>query len=124
MPTSEERTKILNMVAEGKINAEEAASLLKALKNDGDSDAAAGEHFTARTLHVRVTNTATGKVRANVSIPISLVDVGMRMGAKFAPDLEGLDLSQVVNNVRNGARGKILEIDDDDDNERVEIFVE
>lgn len=36
--SSEERRKILQMVAEGKISAEQAASLMRALEEDGDSD--------------------------------------------------------------------------------------
>lgn len=36
--SAEERKKILEMVAEGRINAEEAATLMRALEDDSDGD--------------------------------------------------------------------------------------
>lgn len=40
--SSEERRKILQMVAEGKISAEEAATLMRAMEDDGEDEASAG----------------------------------------------------------------------------------
>lgn len=125
MSTAEERIKILNMVAEGKITAEEGAELLKALRNAAEkSQAAAPGAPEPRYMRVRVTSTRTDQVKANITIPMSLIDVGLRMGARFAPDLEGLDFEDVMTAIRHGQRGKILDVEDEDDGERVEIFVE
>jgi hypothetical protein len=125
MTTAEERIKILNMVAEGKITAEEGAELLKALRNAAEkSQAAAPGAPEPRYLRVRVTDRVTGQEKANITIPMSLVDVGLRMGARFAPDLEGLDFEDVMTAIRHGQRGKIIDVQDDEDDERVEIFVE
>jgi hypothetical protein len=125
MSTAEERIKILNMVAEGKITAEEGAELLKALRNAAEkSQAAPPGAPEPRYMRVRVTSTQTDQVKANITIPMSLIDVGLRMGARFAPDLEGLDFEDVMTAIRHGQRGKILDVEDEDDGERVEIFVE
>jgi hypothetical protein len=55
---------------------------------------------------------------------VGLVDVGLRMGARFAPELSGMDSSAIQSALREGVRGRILSVDDDGDEERVEIFVE
>lgn len=125
MSISEERTKILNMIAEGKITAEEGIQLLNALRGAAHK---AHESSTARPdarfLRVRVTSLGTGKVKANVNIPMSLVNVGLRMGARFTPDLEGFDFDEVLEAIRRGARGKIIEVEDEESGEHVEVYVE
>ncbi len=124
MSTSEERLKILNMIAEGKISAGEGAQLLRALREAGRSNQrAAGGPVDTRHLRVRVINAETGKVKVNISIPISLVQVALRMGARFVPDLE-FEFDDIMEAIRQGARGKIVEVEDHTDGERVEIFVE
>jgi hypothetical protein len=127
MSTAEERLKILNMVSEGKISAEEGAQLLKALQNAAgkpQSAATANAGGEPRFLRVRVTSIDSGRVRANINIPMSLLNVGLRMGARFAPDLEGLDFEEVMDAINSGMRGKIVDVEDTEENERVEIFVE
>jgi len=73
---------------------------------------------------VRVTDRATGRLKVNVNIPVGLIDVGLKMGARFAPDLNGMDLNAIQAAIKGGLQGRIIEVDDDKDNERVEIFVE
>jgi hypothetical protein len=55
---------------------------------------------------------------------MGLVNVGLKMGARFAPELEGAQLDTVMEAIRSGQQGKIMDITDDEDGERVEIFVE
>lgn len=125
MANTEERMKILKMIDEGKLSAEEGAKLLSALSasqkaSSGGSLAASG----ARWLRVRVTDTASGRSKATVQIPISLIDAGMKIGAHFAPEVAGVDMSEVMDALRNGMTGKIIDVMDDEDGEHVEIFVE
>lgn len=128
MASSEERVKILNMIAEGKISAEEGAQLLKALQSASPRPAGVGAAASTvaepRYLRVRVTNIDSGQVKANINIPMSLINVGLRMGARFAPDLEGVEFEEVMEAIRHGQRGKIIDVEDEEDGERVEIFVE
>ncbi len=49
---------------------------------------------------------------------------GLKMGARFAPDMAGMDISAIHAAIKEGMQGKIVEIDDENDDERVEIFVE
>jgi len=48
--------------------------------------------------------------------------VGTKMGAHFAP--AGINLEEVMEAIHSGAEGKIVDVEDAEDNERVEIFVE
>lgn len=126
MASTEERLRILKMIEEGKVSAEDGARLLEALsaaeQRRSTSEAPATE--APRWFRVRVTDLRTGRNKVNVNIPMGLVNVGMKMGARFAPDMEGVDLNQLTEMVKSGATGKLVEIEDEEDGERVEIFVE
>jgi hypothetical protein len=125
MSTAEERLKILNMVAEGKISAEEGTQLLNALRGtERRPQGASMEPGAPRFLRVRVTDSRTGRTKANINIPVSLLHVAVRIGAKFAPDLEGMDFSEIVEIINQGGRGKIVDVTDEEGVERVEIFAE
>jgi hypothetical protein len=128
MTSVEERLKILKMIEEGKISAEEGAKLLSALSQG--QRGASGPAGTrppggqARWLRIRVTDTRTGRSKASVQIPVALVDAGMKIGAHFAPEVEGVDMSNVLAAMRAGMTGKIIDVTDEEDGEHVEIFVE
>ena len=126
MASTEERMKILNMVAEGKISAEEGAKLLGALEPTKKKEVSASitAPSKARWFRVRVTDLETGKNKVNVNLPMSLVDVGTRMGARFAPELEDMDFEDIIEQIKSGAQGKIIEVEDTEGGERVEIYVE
>ncbi len=124
MTLNEERLQILKMVEGGQITADEAAKLLQALDAAEGRDAAAQQSNKPRWFRVRVTDLATGKAKVNVNIPMGLVDVGMRMGARFAPEVTGIDSELVKQAIREGAHGKVIDVEDEQDRERVEIFVE
>jgi lysophospholipase L1-like esterase len=123
MASVEERMKILKMIEEGKVSPEEGAKLLSALASANRSSgtfSASG----AKWLRVRVTDTASGRSKATVQIPISLMEAGMKIGAHFAPEIDGVNMDQLMEALRLGTTGKIIDVVDDEDGEHVEIFVE
>lgn len=127
MASSEERLKILRMIEEGKISAEEGAKLLAALTTGprGNIGPNLGKGPAGgRWLRIRVTDIATGRSKASVQIPIGLVDAGLKIGAHFAPEVRGVDMSSVMEAMRAGVTGKIIDVTDDEDGEHVEIYVE
>ena len=83
-----------------------------------------GMGSSARWLRIRVTDVRTGRSKASVQIPLALVDAGMKIGAHFAPEVEGVDMSNVMDSIRMGVTGKIIDVVDEEDGEHVEIFVE
>ena len=82
---------ILKMIQEGKISADEGAKLLEVLNAGTKSDkrppspplppGAPGSD--ARWFRVRVTDLRSGKNKVNVNIPMGLVNVGLKMGARL-----------------------------------------
>lgn len=124
MTTSEERIKILKMLEEGKISADEASRLLQALtkaKSERSSDLSEGSQ---RWLRVRVTDLQRDRTSVNVNLPMDLVNVGLRMGARFSPEMEGLDLDEISEALRQGLTGKIVDVIDEEEGQRVEVYVE
>jgi hypothetical protein len=122
---TDERLKILQMLEEGKITAEEATTLLRAL--GGSRRAAPGAPSPGgqgRYLRIHVTDLASGAAKVNVTVPMSLVSAGLRMAERFAPEFEGFDMDELGELIASGTIGKIVEVMDEEDNERVEIYVE
>jgi hypothetical protein len=129
MANSEERMKILKMIEEGKISADDGSKLLAALSDSRRGGPPTpprppGMGGSARWLRIRVTDTRTGRSKASVQIPLALVDAGMKIGAHFAPEVEGVDMRNVMEAVRTGVTGKIIDVTDEEDGEHVEIYVE
>jgi carbohydrate-binding DOMON domain-containing protein len=125
MATNEERMKILKMIDEGKITAEEGAKLLatlsenrKAVPRKPVSQTSSGG---ARWLKVRVTDMVTGRAKATVNLPLGLVDAGLNIASKYAPEVAFDELVEAIN---AGAEGKIIDVFDEEDGEHVEIFIE
>jgi len=123
MVSADERMRILKMIADKQITAAEGARLLEALAA-GDPGSPRGEEGRARWLRVKVTDRHSGRVKLNVTIPVGLIDVGLKMGARFAPEIAGMDGNVIQSAIRDGVQGRVLSVDDADDNERVEIYVE
>ncbi len=125
MAMAKERMQILNMIENGQITAGEGAQLLAALQEgdrreqDYQPDSRGRE---PRRLRVRVTDLNTGRNKVNINLPWSLVSVGTKMGARFAP--AEINLEEIMEAIQAGAKGKIVDVEDVEDNERVEIFVE
>jgi hypothetical protein len=126
MATSEERMQILKMIESGTISAGDGAELLRALEQDKSSQPSSPLKGASepRWFRVRVTDTKTGKNKVSVNIPMGLVNVGMKMGARFSPELEGMDFDEIGELIKGGGQGKIMDVIDEEEGERVEIFVE
>ncbi len=125
MATTEERMQILKMIEEGKITAQDGADLLRALDQDKKPPTTPLRGASApRWFRVRVTDMATGRTKVNVNIPMGLVNVGIKMGARFAPEVDSIDYDDIMSAIQSGQQGKIMDVTDEEDGERVEIFVE
>jgi hypothetical protein len=125
MTTDNERLKILQMLEEGKITAEEATTLLRALGgNKAPQSRTFGPDVENRYLRIRVSDMVSGKGKVNVTIPLRLVSVGLRIAERFAPEFEGVELQELEEAIASGVEGKIIEVMDAEDNEMVEIYVE
>jgi hypothetical protein len=124
MATTEERMRILRMIQEGKITAEEGAKLLAALRESRKeprtviSMGRSGKGM----MRVRVTDMLTGKAKVSVNLPLGLVDAGMSIASQYAP---GVDFKQIADAIRSGLmEGKIVDVIDEEDGEHIEVFID
>lgn len=124
MATTDERLKILKMIEDGKISADEGARLLAALGKQ-EQQRKIQQEGTPRWLRVRITDLQTGKESIKVNLPIGLVNVGLRMGARFVPEVEQeLAMEELAEALQQGVIGKVVDIVDEEDGQRVELFIE
>ena len=132
MPT-EEGKQVLRLLADGKIDTEQAYRLLRALGDIDDGVKAPppppppphSGHPGARGRILRIRVTEGSEQKVNVAIPLAIARIGkMKLGSsglvrghlsKF-----GIDLDELLRSV--DFPGRIVDIADDED--RVEIFVE
>jgi hypothetical protein len=79
---NEERRRILSMLAEGKISAAEAESLLDAMNGAGAISADQARPLRPKYLRVQVDGHDGGRAgRVNVRVPFNLVRAGVRLAA-------------------------------------------
>jgi hypothetical protein len=131
---SDERMQILRMIEQGKLSASEGAQLLRALSLPGKEGnrpprppAPPSSSSRARWLHVSITDAVTGKQKVNISIPIGLVNIGLKMGARFAPDMNDSEYSDLIQSVQQatqtGQQGKIIDMQSES-GDYVEVYVD
>ena len=123
---SEERARILQMVSEGKIDAAQGVELLNALKTSKQPDlpAQGSGSGSANWFRVRVTDMETGRTRVNVNIPFSLVKAGIKLGARFSPEMAGVEWDELIAAIDEGALGQIVDVEDIESGEKVQVYVE
>ena len=126
MVTSEERMKILKMISDGKITAEEGSRLISTLSQRSEKEIKfAKRSLSNQMLRVRVTDMSTGKTKVNVNVPMKLVDAGLKIAAQFTPEMENAQMMEAVKEaLAENISGKIIDVVDEEDQEHVEIFIE
>ena len=119
----DERNRILNLVEEGRVTAEQAAQLLDAL--DGEAEQPA-DRSRDRVVRVRITtlNPRQQKVNIAATLPLHLIRVSLRLGTQLLPQLSNTALEDLLRAIDSRAAGRLLDVQDLDKGERLEIFVE
>ncbi len=116
------RTEVLKMVESGQLSAAEAMAKLSTPKKP--SLKLTTPEGQRRWFHVRVTNLDTGQPQVTVNLPMSLVQVGLSIGSRFAPEIDGLDWQAIANALNDETTGRIVEVEDLEQGKRVEVYVE
>jgi hypothetical protein len=117
----DERKKILHMIQEGKITAEEAMKLLDALQQQEDKSQKSKRK--PRWVRIRVTDLYSNRLRVNLTLPVGLVRAGLRSGGNIA-GMDGFDTQGLEDMLNRGEVGHLLDVTNDDESSRVEIFIE
>lgn len=115
------------MIQSGQITADEGARLLEAL-TERETEPPAEESEVeisakkTRWVRIRVSNLKTGQQKVDMRMPWNLISVGLDMGARFSR--REISMGELAEVVQSGAEGKIVDILDEEDSERIEIIVE
>jgi len=119
MMAEPDRAQVLKRIEAGQVSAAEGIRLLDAAgRPTRPSD------LSNRWLHVRVTDLVTQRPKVNVNLPMAWFALGLRIGSRYKPELAQLDVNEIMEAIRGGAEGRIVEVEDEEDGERIEIFVD
>jgi hypothetical protein len=121
-----EALEVLEMVKEGRVTPEQGAELLAALKSRPSiAGAAVSERPRFIRVRVHVQGDEKEKVAVNCNLPVAMADLALKMleQAKitkdgetiqfgdYLKDLQGMDISAILQMVKEGAEGKLVDVD-------------
>ncbi len=131
----EDKKRILKMVEEGKITAEEAIKLLEVLDSEGSCETIVKAEMVedddffeikndgnkGKMLFVRVKSKDGSKVKVN--IPLEFIKIMGGIGSMYSDELEkhNIDIKKLMDAIDNDFVGRIVEVEDGNDKVIVEI---
>lgn len=136
MNTNDERLRILTQVKNGMIEINQAIDLLRSLDSNESTATRESTSDTGspmnmpRVLRILKLDTLNQKTLADITIPLDLLQAGMRVGANFYLDLAGLTTEQLdllVNEPATYLRlyGEVLlDLEDENTNEHISLTLE
>src|SRR5690606_26414787 len=101
-PEAHERTRILRMIEEGKLSADEAERVLHALDQRTEKE-------VPRSVPIRVSVTSKGTARVHATAPLQLA----RNVHRFVPPRtrqDGMDVEGIMRLIEQGGTGKIRDV--------------
>lgn len=124
MSSPDERMRILQLVERGQVSAQEGARLLESLGDGLPAPRERTRQPVPRTLRVKVTDTRTNRQKVNVALPAGLLSIGLRLGARLARNEHPQVVETVRSAIDSGLTGRVYELNDLEEHERIEFFVE
>jgi hypothetical protein len=118
---NDEKDRVLKLLEEKKITAEEAAKLLDAINGSMGGDK------RNRFLKVRVFDRGSDRAKVNVTLPIGLVKWGMNFipdSAKAKIEEQEIDMKLITEALEKGITGKIVDVEDEEKGQHVEVWLE
>lgn len=121
--SKDERNRILALVEEGQVNAEQAAELLDTLEMGTARPLKRGNE---RMLRVRATNIGAKSPMMHLAaiLPVRLLSISLQLGVRLFPQLESHTLEEILRSIEQGATGRLLDLQDLEHGERLEIFID
>jgi len=137
--SDKERQEILAMIAAGKITAAQGAEMLSASRQAPPPASPTPpeppksewvEEMPAKSngrkpswLHIRVSD-GEGRNKVSVNFPLRFVKFGLRLGSRFAPELEGIKLDELNEVLEDVEAGTLVEVIEEEKGEHVHIYVD
>ena len=147
--SGEDRMEILQLLSEGKVSVEDAGRMLagskveegdtetpgiltvtendlsdpKVYKSSEPSSAQKSDGDRPKWFHVRVSDLKTGKGKVTVNIPIGLVRAGFSIGSRFSPEIKGMEWDE-LSTMLTREKGVLIDVQDEEDGDHVQIYVD
>ena len=77
-------------------------------------------------VHIRVKNNRPGQHNVNISVPLDLGVVAVRVAEPFVPQMRNTGIDDVIVSLKNNVKGDqpvIIDVNDDEDGEHVQVIV-
>src|SRR5713226_8767526 len=117
------RSEILAQLASGQISADQAAEQLRGPAAPASATAPAAPqsaplppltpeqnaNLANRWLRIRVSDLESGRQRVAVNLPLTWVSIGLRIGARFSPEVAGLDPNELMAMLQSGVSGPVVD---------------
>lgn len=113
---SEEKIKVLKMIEEGIISAEEGFQLLEAI---GESNVRSEfkNHKSPKWIRIRIMDASSGK-NVNVKLPVAIIKTGLKIGERFSVDvknaMQDVNFEEVIQAINDGVTGEIVRVETDE----------
>lgn len=119
----EERQRILSMVEAGQVSAEDAMQLFDTLLEEPEE---LPPRLPNRTVRLWITDmtTRSRKVNMTATLPVSVLRISLQALGNIVPSLRGGRAEEIVRALENGTTGRVMDLQDLEDGQRIEIFVE
>lgn len=78
----------------------------------------------AKYLRIKVYDTRTGKSQVNVNLPLRLLDFAVKFIPKNLEATKGIDVAGLIEAVKAGAVGQLVDVIDEEKNQHVEVCIE
>ncbi len=137
MDINNEKLRILKMVENGKITAEEGVKLIEAIEDREREETVEGtvveevpnfqKELKGKLLKIRITDIETDEVKINLSFPLKFARFAKAMiphMEKLRLEKEGINLEEILDSIGSVTEGKIVDIEDKANGHRIEVWIE
>ena len=107
-----------------KVDVPEEPAVLKTAEGYPETTVISGNGGKPRWLKIRVRDRETGRNKVTVTLPVGLVSFGLGMARRFGADMGDVDPDEMMTMLKSGERGMLVEVDDEEDNEHVQIYLD
>ena len=114
---STENRKILERLESGEIDSQTAINMMREPQVDPTETP---KHY----LRVDVHRLHDKRRQVHVKVPLRIVELGLALGSKYAPELRDFDLNGMVDELHALGEGTIVEVEDLDEDQHVLVWIE
>lgn len=111
-------------VDEIKIAVAEDEGYMKPYRPEEDSYVVSGNGRKPRWLKIRVRDMQSGRNKVSVNLPLGIVTFGLGVARRFGADMGDVEIDDLLALIKEGEPGLLVDVEDDEDGDHVQIYLE